>query len=55
MVPDEEMEELIRSGNCAAIENASCKDPGLISRGWRNGTLFTRWTKADFRVVTQIH
>lgn len=39
MVPDEEMEELIRSGNCAAIENASCKDPGLISRGWRNGTL----------------
>lgn len=39
MVPDEEMEELIRSGNCAAIETASSKDPGLISRGWRNGTL----------------
>jgi hypothetical protein len=39
MVPDEEMEEHIRSGDCAAIENASHKDPNLVDRGWRNGTL----------------
>jgi len=39
IVPDEEMEEYIKAGNLTAIVAASKRDPGLITRGWRNGTL----------------
>jgi hypothetical protein len=39
MVSDEEMEEYIKAGNLTAIVVASKRDPSLITRGWRNGTL----------------